>query len=89
MSSGRLNCITDVAGVTVGHETVIQGENVRTGVTAVFPHAGNLFRAKVPGAIFVGNGFGNELNICVVRKALDGQWQSLAAIAQRLNILDR
>jgi D-aminopeptidase len=55
---GPLNAITDVAGVEVGHTTIISGDNVRTGVTAVLPHAGNLYRDKVPGAIFVGNGFG-------------------------------
>lgn len=55
---GPLNAITDVAGVTVGHATIIRGENIRTGVTAILPHTGNLFRDKVPGAIFVGNGFG-------------------------------
>jgi D-aminopeptidase len=55
---GPLNAITDVAGVLVGQVTIIRGENVRTGITAVLPHAGNLFREKVPGAIFVGNGFG-------------------------------
>jgi D-aminopeptidase len=55
---GPLNSITDVAGVQVGHTTIIRGEDVRTGVTAVLPHAGNLFREKVPGAVFVGNGFG-------------------------------
>jgi D-aminopeptidase len=55
---GPLNAITDVAGVRVGHTTVVRGENVRTGVTAVLPHSGNLFRDKVPGAVFVGNGFG-------------------------------
>ena len=55
---GPLNAITDVAGVRVGHKTLIRGDNVRTGVTAVLPHGGNLFRDKVPGAIFVGNGFG-------------------------------
>jgi D-aminopeptidase len=44
--------------VTVGHTTIIRGDNVRTGVTAILPHQGNLFREKVPGAIFVGNGFG-------------------------------
>jgi D-aminopeptidase len=55
---GPLNAITDVAGVAVGHATVIRGEDVRTGVTAVLPHTGNLFRQKVPGAVFVGNGFG-------------------------------
>jgi D-aminopeptidase len=55
---GPLNAITDVAGVLVGHCTLIRGENVRTGVTVVLPHGGNLFRDKVPGAVFVGNGFG-------------------------------
>ena len=55
---GPLNAITDVAGVRVGHTTIIGGEAVRTGVTAVLPHGGNLFREKVPGAVFVGNGFG-------------------------------
>jgi len=55
---GALNAITDVAGVTVGHATVIRGDDVRTGVTAVRPHAGNLFREKVPGAVFIGNAFG-------------------------------
>lgn len=55
---GRLDAITDVEGVRVGHATLIRGEDVRTGVTAILPHAGNLFREKVPGAVFVGNGFG-------------------------------
>jgi D-aminopeptidase len=55
---GPRNAITDVAGVRVGHQTVIRGDRVRTGVTAVLPHAGNLFQEKVPGAIFVANGFG-------------------------------
>ncbi|HVS31299.1 MAG TPA: P1 family peptidase [Thermoanaerobaculia bacterium] len=55
---GPLNAITDVTGVLVGHTTIIRGENVRTGVTAVLPHGGNLFREKVPGAVFTGNGFG-------------------------------
>ena len=55
---GPLNAITDVSGVMVGHTTIIRGDNVRTGVTAVLPHNGNMFREKVPAAIFVGNGFG-------------------------------
>lgn len=55
---GNLNSITDVAGVLVGHTTIIREESVRTGVTAILPHSGNLFREKVPGAVFVGNGFG-------------------------------
>jgi D-aminopeptidase len=55
---GPLNAITDVQGVLVGHTTVIRGDNIRTGVTAILPHAGNMFQEKVPAAIFVGNGFG-------------------------------
>jgi D-aminopeptidase len=58
LAPGPLNAITDVNGVLVGHTTVIRGDNVRTGVTAILPHGGNLFREKVPGAVFVGNGFG-------------------------------
>lgn len=56
--TGTLNAITDVDGVLVGHTTIIRGDNVRTGVTAILPHGGNLFREKVPGAVFIGNGFG-------------------------------
>jgi D-aminopeptidase len=55
---GALNAITDVAGVKVGHRTIIRGDNIRTGVTAVLPHGGNVFQEKVPAAIYVGNGFG-------------------------------
>jgi D-aminopeptidase len=58
LPAGRLDAITDVEGVRVGHATLIRGADVRTGVTAVVPHAGNLFREKVPAAVFVGNGFG-------------------------------
>src|SRR5262245_41929056 len=55
---GALNAITDVEGVRVGQTTIVEGANVRTGVTAILPHGGNLFRDKVPGAVFVGNAFG-------------------------------
>ena len=55
---GPLNAITDVAGVRVGHTTLVAGDTVRTGVTVIVPHGGNLFREKVPGAVFVGNAFG-------------------------------
>jgi len=58
LTPGRWNAITDVAGVRVGHSTLVLGDTVRTGVTAVLPHGGNLFREKVPGAVFVFNGFG-------------------------------
>lgn len=55
---GPLNAITDVAGVAVGHVTLVRGDEVRTGVTAILPHGGNLFQDKVAGAVFVGNAFG-------------------------------
>jgi D-aminopeptidase len=55
---GPLDAITDVAGVKVGSTTIIRGDDIRTGVTAVLPHPGNLYREKVPGAIFSSNGFG-------------------------------
>jgi len=58
LSPGPLNAITDVNGVLVGHTTIVRGDNIRTGVTAILPHSGNLFRERVPGAVFVGNGFG-------------------------------
>ena len=58
LKPGPLNAITDVAGVAVGQTTIVRGENVRTGVTAILPHSGNLFREKVPGAVFLGNAFG-------------------------------
>ena len=58
LAHGPLNAITDVGGVQVGHTTIMRGDNVRTGVTAILPHSGNLFREKVPAGIFVGNGFG-------------------------------
>src|SRR6266849_5046121 len=58
LPTGPLDAITDVAGVEVGHATIIRGNDVRTGVTAILPHPGNLLREKVPGAVFVGNAFG-------------------------------
>ncbi|HWY03865.1 MAG TPA: P1 family peptidase [Candidatus Acidoferrum sp.] len=58
LPTGPLDAITDIAGVEVGHTTIIRGDDVRTGVTAVVAHPGNLYREKVPGAVFVGNGFG-------------------------------
>ncbi|MBL8241817.1 MAG: P1 family peptidase [Bryobacterales bacterium] len=58
LPTGPNNAITDVPGVRVGHATIIRGQNIRTGVTAILPHAGNLFQQKVPGAVHVGNAFG-------------------------------
>src|SRR5256884_7168048 len=58
LPTGPLNAITDVAGVAIGHTTIVKGDSIRTGVTAILPHGGNLFREKVPGAVFIGNAFG-------------------------------
>jgi D-aminopeptidase len=58
LPTGSLNAITDVAGVQVGQTTIVRGDDIRTGVTAILPHSGNLFREKVPGAMFIGNAFG-------------------------------
>jgi len=58
MTTGKLNSITDVAGVKVGQTTMIKGDSIRTGVTAILPYDGNIFQQKVPAAVFVGNGFG-------------------------------
>jgi D-aminopeptidase len=63
---GTHNAITDVAGVRVGHATLVQGDSVRTGVTAILPHRGNLFFDRVPAAIHVGNGFGKLLGVTQV-----------------------
>lgn len=65
---GRYNAITDVDGVLVGHTTLIEGEGIRTGVTAVRPHGGNVYRSRVPAALHVGNGFGKLVGVTQVRE---------------------
>lgn len=58
MKPGALNAITDVNGIKVGQFTLLEGDDIRTGVTAILPHAGNIFQQKIPAAIYIGNGFG-------------------------------
>ena len=65
---GPLNAITDVTGVRVGQVTVVEADSVRTGVTAILPHGGNLYRERVPAALHVGNGFGKLLGATQVRE---------------------
>ena len=84
LSPGPLNAITDVAGVKVGQTTLIRGENVRTGVTVILPHGGNLFREKVPGAVFVGNGFGKLMGSTQVEEL--GEIESPIALTSTLNV---
>ena len=67
-SPGPWNAITDVPGVRVGHATVDAGDSLRTGVTAIIPHAGDLFRERVPAALHVGNGFGKLLGVTQLRE---------------------
>lgn len=81
---GPLNAITDVGGVRVGHTSVIRGENVRTGVTVILPHAGNLFREKVPAAVFVGNGFGKLMGSTQIDEL--GELESPIALTATLNV---
>ncbi len=68
LSPGSHNAITDVAGVLVGHHTLIKDEGIRTGVTAILPHGGNLFQRKVPAAVYVGNGFGKATGFLQVQE---------------------
>lgn len=68
LPTGKANSITDVAGVKVGHITLSTGKTIRTGVTAILPHSGNLFQQKVPAAIFVGNGFGKLAGVTQVEE---------------------
>ncbi len=81
---GPLNAITDVAGVRVGQTTLIRGENVRTGVTVILPHAGNLFREKVPAAVFAGNAFGKLMGSTQIEEL--GELESPIALTSTLNV---
>ncbi len=67
-NTGEYNAITDVPGVHVGQTTVVEGSRVRTGVTAILPHRGNLYSSRVPAAIHVGNGFGKLLGVTQVKE---------------------
>ncbi len=81
---GKNNAITDVAGVRVGHTTLIKGDSVRSGVTAILPHAGNLFQEKVPAAIFVGNGFGKLVGSTQVNEL--GEIETPILLTNTLNV---
>jgi D-aminopeptidase len=81
---GKLNAITDVAGVRVGHATVIREDHVRTGVTAIVPHGGNLFLEKVPAAIHVANGFGKLMGSTQVEEL--GEIETPILLTSTLNV---
>lgn len=84
MRPGKLNAITDVAAVRVGHRTLIQGDSIRTGVTAVLPHDGNLFQVKVPAAVYVGNGFGKLMGSTQVEEL--GNIETPILLTNTLNV---
>ena len=84
--TGKYNAITDVAGVLVGHTTLIEGESIRTGVTAVIPHSGNLFREKVCAALFVGNGFGKLVGTTQLEEL--GQIETPILLTNTLSVWD-
>ena len=68
LQPGPLNAVTDVAGVRVGHRTLIEGSTIRTGVTAVVPHEGNVFQSKVPAAVWPANAFGKAAGFLQVQE---------------------
>ena len=82
--TGELNAITDVKGVTIGHKTLIQGENIRTGVTAIIPHQKNLYQYKVPAAIYIGNGFGKLTGYSQVKEL--GNIETPIILTNTLNV---
>jgi D-aminopeptidase len=84
LASGPLDAITDVAGVRVGHATLNRGDSIRTGVTVILPHGGNLFREKVPGAVFVGNAFGKLAGSTQVEEL--GEIETPIALTSTLNV---
>lgn len=84
LTPGKYNAITDVKGVLVGQKTLIVGDSIRTGVTTILPHNGNIFREKVPAALFVGNGFGKALGFTQVEEL--GNIETPIALTSTLNI---
>ena len=82
--TGEWNAITDVSGVQVGHKTLIQGDSVRTGVTIIKPHSGNLFKDKVMGAVYVTNGFGKAIGFTQVAEL--GTIETPIGLTNTLNI---
>jgi D-aminopeptidase len=86
LPTGQWNAITDVEGVLVGHQTLIEGDDIRTGVTAILPHPGNLFRDRVPAAVYVGNGFGKALGFTQVQEL--GELETPLALTNTLSIFN-
>ncbi len=85
-SPGSLNAITDVAGVEVGQVTIVRGDNVRTGVTAILPHAGNMFQDKVAASVYVSNAFGKLVGSTQVNEL--GQIETPIVLTNTLSVWD-
>ena len=83
-SPGPLNAITDVSGVRVGHRTIWKGESIRTGVTAILPHDGDLFNQKTPAAVYTGNGFGKAAGFLQVQEL--GNIETPIVLTNTLNV---
>ncbi|MGC1633094.1 MAG: P1 family peptidase [Gelidibacter sp.] len=83
LTPGNFNAITDVKGVSVGQKTLIIGDSIRTGVTVIMPHQGNVFQEKVPAAVFVGNGFGKAIGTTQIVEL--GNIESPIALTNTLN----
>jgi len=84
LPTGPFNAITDVAGVRVGHTTLIEGANVRTGVTAILPHGGNLYQEKVPAGFAVGNAYGKFMGSTQVKEL--GEIETPILLTNTLNV---
>jgi len=84
LQPGSFNAITDVPDVQVGHTTRNEGENIKTGVTAILPHSGNIFQEKVPAAIYVGNGFGKLAGYTQVKEL--GNLETPIVLTNTLNV---
>ncbi len=86
LEPGPLNAITDVAGVRVGQITIVAGEDVRTGVTAIVPHSGNMFREKVAAAVYVYNAFGKLVGATQIEEL--GQLETPVLLTNTLSVWD-
>ena len=84
--TGENNAITDVAGVTVGHRTLDDGDRMHTGVTAIIPHQGNVFRQKCPAAVYVGNGYGKLAGVTQIQEL--GTLETPIILTNTLNVAE-
>lgn len=84
LPTGTMNAITDVKGVKVGHSSLIKGDSVHTGITAILPHSGNIFQQKVPAAIYIGNGFGKLAGSSQVQEL--GNLETPVILTNTLNV---